>query len=315
MRTLFVIDPIDTFNLQGDSSWMLMVETARRGWPQAWCLVTDLRVRDGKAVTQARALEVDVNAWSYRYDAEREEPLDAFDVVWMRKDPPFNMDYVFATYILDLALKTTLILNDPRSIKASNEKMVALQWPEFCPPTLVTNRIPEIVAFAEAHDRIVLKPWDGNGGRGVLVTDRNDRNLRSMAELLTSEGRAYCIVQRYLPEVRQGDKRIILVDGEPMGWFHRVPAEGDHRGNMHVGATVHACELTARDQEICAAIGPRLKAEGLVFVGIDVIGEYMTEINVTSPTGLHEVRRLQGRHLEHEIVSASFERRQRMLGG
>jgi glutathione synthase len=313
VRTLFVIDPIDTFNLQGDSSWMLMVETARRGWPQAWCLVTDLRVRDGRAVTQARALEVDVNAWSFRYDAEQEEPLDAFDVVWMRKDPPFNMDYIFATYILDLALKTTLILNDPRSIKASNEKMVALQWPEFCPPTLVTNRIPEIVAFAEAHDRIVLKPWDGNGGRGVLVTDRNDRNLRSMAELLTSEGKAYCIVQRYLPEVRQGDKRIILVDGEPMGWFHRVPAEGDHRGNMHVGATVHACELTARDQEICAAIGPRLKAEGLVFVGIDVIGEYMTEINVTSPTGLHEVRRLQGRNLEREIVSASFERRQRML--
>ncbi|MBK7758289.1 MAG: hypothetical protein IPI35_18200 [Deltaproteobacteria bacterium] len=182
MRTLFVIDPIDTFNLQGDSSWMLMVETARRGWPQAWCLVTDLRVRNGKAVTQARNLEVDVNAWSYRYDAEQEEPLDAFDVVWMRKDPPFNMDYIFATYILDLALKTTLILNDPRSIKASNEKMVALQWPEFCPPTLVTNRIPEIVAFAEAHDRIVLKPWDGNGGRGVLVTDRDDRNLRSMAE-------------------------------------------------------------------------------------------------------------------------------------
>lgn len=313
MRTLFIIDPLDRLNLAGDSSWMLMVESARRGWPISWCEPKDLRVQEQGPVAWARDVEVQESPASHQSQAPRLRSLGEFDFVWMRKDPPFDMDYVFSTYILDLAPRGTLVLNDPRSIKLANEKMYALNWPELGPEGQVTNRVEEVVAFAQKHERVVIKPWDGNGGRGVLVTDKQDRNLRSMAELLTLDGRAYCIVQRYLPAVRQGDKRIILVDGQPMGWFLRVPAGDDNRGNMHVGATVHACELSAADQKICAAIGPRLKAEGLVFVGIDVIGEHLTEINVTSPTGLQEVRRLQGLRLERDIVDAAIRRREASL--
>jgi glutathione synthase len=237
-----------------------------------------------------------------------ELPLAHFDCIWMRKDPPFDIHYIFSTYILDLAPSTTLVLNDPRSIKCANEKMYALQWPELCPPTTVTNRVSEIVDFAEIHQRVVVKPWDGNGGRGVLVTDAKDGNLRAIAELMTAEGAEYCIVQKYLPDIKKGDKRIILIDGEAKGAFLRVPSGRDHRGNMHVGAQVVACDLNARDREICSAIGPRLKKEGLLFVGIDVIGDFLTEINVTSPTGLRDIARLNGRLLERDLMDALEEK-------
>ncbi|MCB9764079.1 MAG: glutathione synthase [Alphaproteobacteria bacterium] len=305
MRTLFVMDPLDRINVRGDSTYAMMLEARRRGWPVSWCTPDQLRVHKQTPWAWASDVEVQDSEPHFTPKAHVLTPLTAFDVVWMRKDPPFDMDYVFSTYILDLATPTALVLNDPRSIKAANEKMYALQWPDLCPPTTVTNRVADVVAFAEAHGRIVIKPWDGNGGRGVLVTEHGDRNLRSMAELLTQEGRAYAIVQRYLPEVRdEGDKRIILIDGEARGWFLRKPGGDDHRGNMHVGATVHACDLTDRDREICAALGPRLKNEGLVFVGIDVIGGFLTEINVTSPTGFHEIRRLQGLDLARELTDA-----------
>jgi glutathione synthase len=183
--------------------------------------------------------------------------------------------------------------------------MYALQWPELSPPTWVTNSVDEVVALAREHGRVVIKPWDGNGGRGVLITSGTDRNLRSMAELLTQEGRVSILVQPFLEAIKDGDKRIILVDGEPRGWFLRVPGPDDHRGNMHVGATVHGCELDARDQAICAALEGRLKAEGLLFVGIDVIGGFLTEINVTSPTGLREIQTLMDRDLAAELLDAA----------
>jgi glutathione synthase len=226
----------------------------------------------------------------------------------MRKDPPFDIHYIFSTYILDLAPVSTLVLNDPRSIKCANEKMYALQWPALCPPTTVTNSIQEVVDFAEKHTRVVVKPWDGNGGRGVLVTGSVDGNLRVIAELMTDEGRAYCIVQRYIPEIKAGDKRIVLIDGEPLGAFLRIPAGRDHRGNMHVGAQVVACEINERDKEICTALSGRLKKEGLLFVGIDVIGGFLTEINVTSPTGMREIARLSGRLLERDLMDAVEEK-------
>ena len=180
-----------------------------------------------------------------------------------------------------------------------------MQFPEHCPPTLLTRDIDRAMRFVEdAPGRIVIKPWDGNGGRGVLVTERGDGNLRSMLELLTGEGSVAIIVQHYIPEIKQGDKRIILIDGEPVGWMLRVPGERDHRGTMHVGSSVQATTLSETDRAICAAIGPHLKRMGLLFVGIDTIGSYLTEINVTSPTGIREINRLMDIHLERDLTDA-----------
>jgi glutathione synthase len=223
------------------------------------------------------------------------------------------MDYIFTTYLLDEVPATTLVLNRPSSIRDANEKMIALAWPELCPPTLVTREIQRAMEWAEASGQpVVIKPWDGNGGRGVLVTRFGDANLRSMLEVLTDEERRYILMQHYIPEIVEGDKRIILIDGEPLGWMLRVPQPGDHRGNMHVGARVEPCELSTRDREICAAIGPYLKEKGLVFTGIDTIGPYLTEINVTSPTGIQEINQLMNLQLEN-VLGDAVERRWKAL--
>ena len=304
MRSLFVMDPVQAINIVGDSTWVLMLESQKRGWPVAWCTPSALFVEEQRAMARCQAVQmVPEQAPHFRNEPTAVVPLDDFDLIWMRKDPPFDMDYVFSTYVLDLA--DAHVVNEPGSIKLANEKMFALQWPEFSPRTMVSNRLDDIRRFGKNFERLVLKPWDGNGGRGVVITRHDDRNLGALVELLTDEGRGYCIAQQYIPEITQGDKRIILVDGEPRGWFLRVPGETDHRGNMHVGATVHACELTDADRTICDAIGPRLKEMGLVFVGIDVIGDRLTEINVTSPTGLQEVLELQGRALGPELLDAA----------
>lgn len=310
MRLLFVMDPLSSLQVDGDSTYVMMREATRRGWTVWWCTPQDLRVLESVGTARAEEVTTHADAPFFQTGQLVDLPLGHFDCIWMRKDPPFDIHYIFSTYILDLAPKSTLVLNDPRSIKCANEKMYALQWPEFCPASTVTNSIEEVVAFAEKHGRVVVKPWDGNGGRGVLLTDSEDGNLRVIAELMTDEGRAYCIVQRFLPEIKQGDKRIILVDGEPVGAFLRVPAGRDHRGNMHVGAEVVDCELSPRDLEICQALAPRLKKEGLLFVGIDVIGDFLTEINVTSPTGMREIARLSGRLLERDLMDAVEEKLQ-----
>ena len=301
MKILFVMDPLESLNIEGDSTYVMMLEATRRGFDVSWCRETDLAVFESRGFAHAEAVETLAEAPFFVRGESGRRWIGDFDVIWMRKDPPFDMGYIFSTYILDLAPPSTLVLNDPRSIKCANEKMYALQWPELCPETVVTNSIDEVVETARAWGRVVVKPWDGNGGRGVLITDGDDRNLRSIAEISTNEGRSYTIVQRYLPEISDGDKRIILLDGEPAGWFVRMPGEEDHRGNMHVGATVHTTPLTEREKEICAKLAPRLKEEGLLFVGIDIIGDYLTEINVTSPTGFREVARLQGRNLESAL--------------
>lgn len=304
MRTLFVMDPLDRIQVAGDSTFVLMRESQARGFPIAFCTPDQVTVQNNRPWATATPVRVSDTPPHFEVGVPVDEPLDAFDTVWMRKDPPFHMEYVFTTYLLDLATKAR-VWNDPRSIKLAQEKLYALQWPDLCPSTTFAKTLSHVRAFAAQHDKIVLKPWDGNGGRGVVVTHARDKNLGALVELLTDEGRRSCIAQEYLPEITTGDKRILLVDGEPRGWFLRVPGEQDHRGNMHVGASVQACELTARDQEICAAIGPRLKAEGLLFVGIDVIGDRLTEINVTSPTGLVETLDLMGRDLGAELVDAS----------
>jgi len=307
LKTLYVMDSLDKINVKGDSTYMMMLEANRRGWDTFFCHPGDLFVKEG--VAHARMSQVLVKSEEPHFTpfSAAEHSLDEFDVVWMRKDPPFNMDYVFSTYMLDLIPDTTLVLNDPRSIRNCNEKMFALQWAAYGPDTLVTREIKRAMEWAQSYEKVVIKPWDGNGGRGVLVTHFGDPNFRSMLEVLTGEEKQYILVQQYLPEIKQGDKRIILIDGEVVGQMARVPGEGDHRGNMHVGASVVSCELSPRDQEICEQLKPTLQKLGLLFVGIDIIGDYLTEINVTSPTGIQEINALMGTKIEKILTDKILE--------
>lgn len=306
MRSLFVMDPLDRIQVKGDSTYVTMRACSDRGWPVFVCTPDRLYVENGRARARAVVVETTADAPFFHVGEGVDLDLGDVDVVWMRKDPPFDMTYVFTTYLLDMAPPETLIVNGAAGLKLFNEKLwVMAQWPELQPPTLLSNHPEQIRAFVDAQpDRTVLKPWDGNGGRGVLVTEMGDRNLASMIDLLSTEGRDYVIAQRYIPEVADGDKRILLFDGKPVGGMMRVPGAGDHRANMHVGATVQGCELDARDLEICAALGPLLRQWGQIFVGIDVIGGYLTEINVTSPTGIQEMNRLYDTQLENVLVDA-----------
>lgn len=305
MKTLFVMDPLEVIHVSGDSTYMLMLELCRRGHPVWYCTPKDLRAERGASRAACRPVAVQDHAPHFTPGAVEDRGLGDFDVVWMRKDPPFDIEYIFATYLLDLAPPSTLVLNRPDSLRDFNEKMATFRWPHLCTETLVTSDIQRALTWARGlDDKLVVKPWDGNGGRGVLVTHSTDGNLRSIIEVLSGEGRTAVILQRYIPAIKQGDKRIILVEGEPLGFMMRVPQPGDHRGNMHVGARVEATELTPREQQICAELGPVLREHGLLFVGIDVIGDFLTEVNVTSPTGIQEINRLMGTRLERDVTDA-----------
>lgn len=309
MRSLFVMDPLAKINVAGDSTYMLMKESTARGWDCAWCTPDDLYALGGKAYARAQAVRTTADAPNFHVGDVRDEALGAFDLVWMRKDPPFDMEYIFATYLLEMAPPTTVVLNRPSSIRSRNEKLFAAAFPALGPDTLISRDAKHILAFAKAlPDRVVLKPWDGNGGRGVVVSKYGDRNLPALLELLTLDGKRSVIAQRYLPEIAEGDKRIVLVDGEPVGAMLRVPSADDHRGNMHVGATVRAATLSDGDRRICAALGPVLREEGLLFVGIDTIGGNLTEINVTSPTGIQEIDRLDGIRIEAMVIDRAAEK-------
>ena len=304
MKSLFVMDPLDRINVAGDSTYATMRECSDRGLPCWYCVPSDLFSHDGKTFAHATPVRTTADApYFHTQDAVLLE-LGDFDVVWMRKDPPFDMDYIFTTYLLDMAPDHTLVVNRPDGLKLFNEKMIVQQlWPQFQPQTLIANDIARIRAWvADQPGRVVLKPWDGNGGRGVLITDRTDGNVRSMIELLTGEGRDYVICQTYLPGVVDGDKRILLFDGEVVGGMLRVPKKGDHRANMHAGADVQVCELDERDLAICEALRPVMKEWGMIFVGIDIIDGCLTEVNVTSPTGIRELNDLYGTKLEAQLV-------------
>ena len=303
MRSLFVMDPLTRINVKGDSTFAVMRGLTERGLPCWWCEPGSVYARDGKARAAATPVTAHTEAPHFVTDAPEDRDLGDFDVVWMRKDPPFDMSYVLTTYLLDMVPPSTLVVNDPIGLKLFNEKLWAMRFHQLHPPTLLTCEPSRIRAFAAEHgDRVVVKPWDGNGGRGVLVTRFDDRNLGSILELMTAEGRTYVLCQPYLPEVDQGDKRILLFDGDPVGAMLRIPSPTDYRGNMHVGASVAPTTLTPREQEICATIGPELRKWGQTFVGIDVIGGYLTEINVTSPTGFREIERLYGVRLEGDLI-------------
>lgn len=314
MRFVFVMDPLHTCHPDKDSTFVLMLESQRRGHTIYYCHPSELYVKDGHPFARAQKARVMRATPHYALEEIETLPLLETDAVFMRKDPPFDMTYVFSTYILDLLLDKVLVVNDTVGIKRANEKMYPQNFPHLHPRTLVARDMHQLKAFLdELGGEMIVKPWDGNGGRGVLLVSRKDRNLSSLLELATQEGRAYVIAQQYIPEVRQGDKRIILVNGEPKGAILRIPAEEDNRGNMHVGARVERTQLTDREREICATIAPALRRDGLLFVGIDVIGDYLTEINVTSPTGIQELNRFEGTSVEADIIDVVEDHLQRGL--
>jgi glutathione synthase len=254
-----------------------------------------LAFREGRVLARGWPIEVRrVKGDHVSYGPKTEIDLANWDVVWLRQDPPFDMGYITTTHLLDMIHPKTLVVNDPFWVRNSPEKLLVLQFPELIPPTLIARDLATIRAFKADHGDIILKPLYGNGGAGVFRLDPNDRNLAALHELFMSFSREPLIAQKFLPDVSKGDKRVILVDGEPVGAINRVPQAGETRSNMHAGGRPEQIGLTARDLEICAKIGPVLREKGQVFVGIDVIGDYLTEINVTSPTGIQELERFDG---------------------
>jgi glutathione synthase len=245
------------------------------------------------------------------YGEETEVDLSDFDVVWLRQDPPFDMGYITTTHLLDMIHPGTLVVNDPFWVRNFPEKLLVLRFPDLTPPTAIARDLATIRAFKARHGDIILKPLYGNGGAGVFRLDPNDRNLASLHEMFTGMNREPLIVQKFLPDVSKGDKRVILVDGEPIGAINRVPQDGETRSNMHAGGRPEKIGLTERDLEICARIGPVLREKGQVFVGIDVIGDWLTEINVTSPTGLQELERFDGTNGAARIWEAIEAKRSR----
>jgi len=303
------MDPIETINIDADSSFVLALEAQRRGHALFHYLPQHLSLRGGRVVARCRPLQVRREKGNHHTFGPWETiDLATMDVVLMRQDPPFDMAYITATHLLEHIHPQTLVVNDPVRVRNAPEKLYVTHFPELMPPTLITADRQEILAFRAEHKDIIVKPLFGNGGSGVFHIGPEDENLSALLEMFTQLYREPIIIQRYLPAVRQGDKRIILVDGVPGGAIDRVPEKGEARANMHAGAKPQKATLTERDREICTAIGPALREAGLIFVGIDVIGGYLTEINVTSPTGIQEINRFDGVRLESDIWDA-IERR------
>ncbi|MEO3427804.1 glutathione synthase [Pelagibius sp. CAU 1746] len=296
------MDPIEAIDIEGDSTFVLALEAQRRGHGLFHYLPQHLSLKDSRVYARMQPLEVRREKGNhFTLGGPQSVDLATVDVVLMRQDPPFDMSYITATHLLEHVHPETLVVNDPVHVRNAPEKLFVTHFPELMPPTLITSDKREVEAFRAEHRDIIVKPLFGNGGAGVFHLGPEDENLNALLELFTDLYREPIIVQRYLPEVRQGDKRIILIDGHPAGAINRVPAKGEARSNMHAGGRAEPAKLTGREMEICEAIGPTLQERGLIFVGIDVIGDYMTEINVTSPTGLQEINRFDDVCLEAQI--------------
>jgi glutathione synthase len=291
----FQMDHIAGLHIAGDSTFALMLEGQRRGHRLYHYTPDRLAMRDSRIMARVEKVTVrDEPGNHFTLEAEEETDLSSFDVVQLRQDPPFDMGYITTTHLLERIHPKTLVVNDPAHVRNAPEKVFVTEFPDLMPPTLITRDRQEIIAFREAHGDIILKPLYGNGGAGVFRLAGGDENLASLLEIFEDAFREPFVVQRYLPAVRQGDKRIILVDGTVVGAINRLPAAGEARSNMPVGGRPEPIELPDRDREICDRLGPVLTERGLIFVGIDVIGDYLTEINVTSPTGIREVKRFGG---------------------
>ena len=295
LRVAFQMDPITAVDIEGDSSFRIALEAQKRGHEVFVYTPEHLSYREGRVIALAQTATLRQRKGDHvSLGPLAELDLASVDVVWLRQDPPFDMGYITTTHLLDMVHPATLVVNDPFWVRNYPEKLLVLRFPDLTPPTLIARDLATLRAFKAQHGDVILKPLYGNGGAGVFRLDAQDRNLASLHELFSSINREPLIVQKYLPAVTKGDKRIILVDGTPIGAINRVPAKGETRSNMHVGGRAEKVELTDRDREICAQIGPLLREKGQIFVGIDVIGDWLTEINLTSPTGLQELERFDG---------------------
>ncbi len=307
LRVAVQMDPMSSININGDSSFALMLEAQARGHMVWHYEVRHMSLREGvggknRLTATGHAISVQRSAANhYQFGGPETLDLASMDVILMRQDPPFDMAYITATHMLELIHPATLVVNDPASVRNAPEKILVTHFPDLMPPTLITWDADAIRGFRAEHRDIIVKPLFGNGGAGVFRIREDDENLASLLEMHFARTREPLMIQRYEPAVRLGDKRIILIDGEPAGAINRVPAQGEARSNMHVGGRAEKSALTARDLEICRRIGPLLRDQGLIFVGIDVIGDYLTEINVTSPTGLQEIARFDGTNLAGQI--------------
>ena len=296
------MDPIEGINIDADSTFALALEAQARGHGLFHYLPQALALEDGRVTARARPLKVQHRRGDhFSLGAAERLDLAGVDVVLMRQDPPFDMAYITATHLLEHIRAETLVVNDPVAVRNAPEKLFVTHFEGIMPPTLISSDRAAILDFRARHKDIILKPLFGNGGADVFHLGPDDENFNALFELFARLYREPVVVQRYLPEVRAGDKRIILVDGEPAGALNRIPAKGEARANLHVGGRAEAAKLTAREREICAAIGPSLKEQGLIFAGIDVIGGFLTEINVTSPTGIQEIGRFDGTNIAARI--------------
>ena len=292
MKIAFQMDPIESVDINADSTFRLAEEAQIRGHNLYVYTPNDLTFNRGKVAAKVRSISLKRIIGNHvSFGALEIIDLTEFDVIWLRQDPPFDMGYITNTHLLDLAAKETLIVNDPFWVRNFPEKLLVLEFPDFIPDTLISRDLEEIKEFKREFKDIIIKPLYGNGGAGIFRLKEDDKNLTSLHELFASISSEPLIAQAFLPDVKNGDKRIILVDGDPVGAINRVPKAGETRSNMHVGGKAERAKLSQRDKEICSAIGPVLKNRGQIFVGIDVIGDYLTEINVTSPTGIQELER------------------------
>jgi glutathione synthase len=289
------MDPIDRINIRGDSTFALLLEAQTRAYPLSYYTPDRLSLRDGKVSASVQPLVVrDVAGDHFTLGEARHEELSSFDVILLRQDPPFDLAYITSTHMLERVHPKTLVVNDPAHVRNAPEKVFVTEFPDLMPPTLVTRDLDAIKAFRKEHGDIVMKPLYGKGGEAVFLLSREDLNFGSLYDMFAATFREPWVIQKFLPAVKEGDKRIILVDGEFAGAVNRVPAADDLRSNMVRGGMPKATDLTDREREICARLGPALRERGLLFVGIDVIGDYLTEINVTSPTGIRAVKNFGG---------------------
>jgi len=305
LKIAIQMDPIEPIDINADSTFRIMEEAQARGHSLFYYTPDKLAFEEGVVTATGWPVTVRREEGNHFTKGELSKiKLSDWDVVWLRQDPPFDMGYITTTHILDMIHPDTLVVNDPQWVRNYPEKLLVLDFPDLTPPTTIARDIDILKAFKDKHKDIILKPLYGNGGAGVFRLGPDDKNLNSLHELFSGINNEPLIAQKFLPDVSKGDKRVILVDGEPVGAINRVPAKGETRSNMHVGGRPEKVALDARDLEICAAIGPLLKEKGQIFVGIDVIGGNLTEINVTSPTGIQELERFDGVNVAEKIWQA-----------
>lgn len=300
------MDPVESIDIRADTTFVLLLEAQSRGHQVFYAHPRDLYLQGDVPGCRGRPLTLRrVQGDHYELGEPTELLLNDLDAVFTRKDPPFDLDYYLSTLVLErVDRRRVVMLNDPQALRDFNEKMLAMWWPHFMPPTLITADRKRIREFIQSHEACVVKPLVNAGGEGILRLFKDDKNTRSAVDLLTDMGRRMIEVQAYIRAVEQGDKRIVLVEGEPLGAINRIPSPTDIAANMHVGGRAEKSELTARDLEICAEVGPWLAERGLILVGLDVIGGFLTEVNITSPTGLQEIASFDGVHLERAVMDA-----------